>query len=164
MRCLRSIIRRLGLSSQKVLKEAKIEIKRLHKEAIIPQYQSSGAAGFDLCSVEALIIPPQERALVPTGIAIALSEGYELQVRPRSGLALKHGITVLNTPGTVDSDYRGELKIILINLGSEPFEIAIGDRIAQGILSEVTRARFLEVENLSDTERGVGGFGSTGRA
>lgn len=140
-----------------------MKILKLHPEAIIPAYQSEGASGFDLCALESLEIPPLGRALVSTGIAVALEAGYELQVRPRSGLALKHGITVLNTPGTVDSDYRGELKVILINLGEKSFVITKGERIAQGVVSQVERVEMVEVETLDETKRGTGGFGSTGK-
>lgn len=145
-------------------KKMKIRLLKLHPNAVIPAYQSAGAAGFDLCCVESLEIPPLGRALVSTGLALALEEGYELQIRPRSGLALKHGITVLNTPGTVDSDYRGEIKVILINLGAESFSIQAGDRIAQGVVSRLSIAEFCEVEGLDETARGAGGFGSTGKS
>ena len=117
----------------------------------------------DVVAAESLTLQPGARHAVATGFAIAIPEGYEVQVRPRSGLALKHGITCLNTPGTIDSDYRGEVKVILANLGSEPFEIVRGERIAQLVPALVQRASFLEVEALEETDRGVGGFGSTGR-
>lgn len=142
---------------------ATIKIKKLHENAIIPSYQTSEAAGFDLHSIDELIIKAGERALVKTGFAIALPSGYELQVRPRSGLALKNGITVLNSPGTVDSDYRGEIMVILINHSNEDFAIKQGDRIAQGVVQAVLQARFEEVVELDNTERGSGGFGSTGK-
>ena len=129
----------------------------------LPSYATTGAAGMDVVAAESLILAPGARHAVATGFAIAIPHGYEVQVRPRSGLALKHGITCLNTPGTIDSDYRGEVKVILANLGSEPFEIARGERIAQLVPAPVQRARFEEVANLDETERGVGGFGSTGR-
>lgn len=132
----------------------------------LPAYETAHAAGMDLRAAlpeaEPLTLAPGARALVPTGLAFALPEGYEAQVRPRSGLAFKHGITVLNSPGTVDADYRGEVKVILVNLGDAPFTIARGDRIAQMIVAPVTRARWTEVEALPDTARGAGGFGSTG--
>lgn len=132
----------------------------------LPQYQSEAAAGLDLVAAiprqATLVIEPGGRDLVPTGLSIELPDGFEAQVRPRSGLALKHGVTVLNSPGTIDADYRGEICVILINLGSEPFEIVRGDRIAQMIIAPVTRARLIEVQVLSDSARGVGGFGSTG--
>ncbi len=142
---------------------ATIKIKKLHENAIIPSYQTNEAAGFDLHSIDELIIKAGERALVKTGFAIALPSGYELQVRPRSGLALKNGITVLNSPGTVDSDYRGEIMVILINHSNEDFAIKQGDRIAQGVVQAVLQARFEEVNELDDTQRGSGGFGSTGK-
>jgi len=143
----------------------RIELKRLpHGEGLpLPAYASEGAAGLDVVAAEALTLAPGARAAVATGFAIAIPAGHEVQVRPRSGLALKHGVTCLNTPGTIDSDYRGEVKVILANLGGEPFEIARGDRIAQLVPAVVLRATLNEVETLDDTARGVGGFGSTGR-
>ncbi len=141
----------------------KIAIKKLHPDAHIPAYQSHEAAGFDLHSVEDHEISPGQRALVKTGLAMALEPGYELQIRPRSGLAFKHGITVLNTPGTVDSDYRGEVMVLLINHGSESFMIKKGERIAQGVVQAVIQASFAEVDDLNETARGAGGFGSTGK-
>ena len=142
-----------------------IELKRLpHGEGLpLPAYATQHAAGMDVVAAEALTLRPGERHAVATGFAIAIPEGYEVQVRPRSGLALKHGITCLNTPGTIDSDYRGEVKVILANLGSEDFEIVRGERIAQLVPAQVQRARFAEVRELGSTERGTGGFGSTGR-
>jgi dUTP pyrophosphatase len=132
-----------------------------------PAQQTKGAAGVDLLAAlplsEPLILQPGERAAVPTGIAIALPENYEAQVRPRSGLALHHGVTVLNAPGTIDADYRGEVKVILVNHGAEPFAIRRGDRIAQLVVAPVAAVAFVETEMLDDTERGDGGFGSTGR-
>ena len=128
-----------------------------------PAYATAGAAGMDVVAAEDLEIAPGGRHAVATGFALAIPGGYEVQVRPRSGLALKHGVTCLNTPGTIDSDYRGEVKVILANLGAEPFEVKRGDRVAQLVPAEVTHARFLEVETLDDTARGAGGFGSTGR-
>ena len=132
-----------------------------------PRQQTAGAAGVDLLAAlppgEALTIAPGKRALVPTGLAMAIPEGYEGQVRPRSGLAAKHGVTVLNTPGTIDADYRGELKVILINLGDVPFEIRRGERIAQLVVAPVSQVNFTLRETLDATERGAGGFGSTGR-
>ena len=137
------------------------------KDLPLPSYQSALAAGFDLLAAvpagALLKIAPGARALVPTGIAIALPAGTEAQVRPRSGLAAKHGITCLNTPGTIDADYRGEVKVILINLGQEPFVIKRGERIAQIVIAPVTQARWQQVSVLSETARGAGGFGSTGR-
>ncbi len=128
----------------------------------LPAYATSGAAGMDVVSAEEVTIAPGARHAVATGLALAIPQGYEVQVRPRSGLALKHGITVPNTPGTIDSDYRGELKVILINLGDEPFAIARGDRVAQLVLAPVVQAAWDEVTELDATERGAGGFGSTG--
>lgn len=131
----------------------------------LPSYQSALAAGMDLLAAvpadAPLTLAPGVRALVPTGIAIALPGGTEAQVRPRSGLAFKHGLTVLNAPGTIDADYRGEVQVLLINLGSEPFAIARGTRIAQLVVATVARARLLEVATLDETSRGAGGFGST---
>ena len=133
----------------------------------LPQQHSSGAAGVDLCAAlpadETLTIGPGRRAKVPCGFAIALPEGFEAQVRPRSGLAAKHGVTVLNSPGTIDADYRGEVKVILVNLGDETFEIRRGDRIAQLVVAPVSAVEFREIEVLEGTARGSGGFGSTGR-
>ena len=144
-----------------------IEIKlfRLpHGEGLpLPRYASEDAVGLDVTAGEELILRPGERHAIATGFAIEIPRGYEVQVRPRSGLAMKHGITCLNTPGTIDSDYRGEVKVILINLGQEPFEIRRGERIAQLVPAPVLRADFVEASELSDTERGSGGFGSTGR-
>jgi dUTP pyrophosphatase len=128
----------------------------------LPTYATQGAAGMDVVAAEALILAPGARHAVATGFAMAIPDGYEVQVRPRSGLSLKHGITCLNTPGTIDSDYRGEVKVILANLGSEPFPIARGDRIAQLVPAPVQRAAFAEVASLDETDRGAGGFGSTG--
>jgi dUTP pyrophosphatase len=130
----------------------------------LPRYATVGSAGLDLqADVPAPVtLVPLARALVPTGLAIALPPGYEAQVRPRSGLALKHGVTVANAPGTIDSDYRGELAVILVNLGDKPFVIARGDRIAQLVVAPVTQARLEEVAVLASTDRGAGGFGSTG--
>lgn len=131
----------------------------------LPGYATDGAAGLDLAAaVEApLTLAPGERALVPTGIAIALPEGYEAQVRPRSGFAIKHGVTVLNSPGTVDADYRGEIRVILINLGQAPVTIVRSERIAQLVIAPVLRAVLEETETLPASARGAGGFGSTGR-
>ena len=144
-----------------------IEIKlfRLpHGEGLpLPRYASEDAVGLDVSAAEELMLQSGERHAVATGFAIEIPRGYEVQVRPRSGLAMKHGITCLNTPGTIDSDYRGEVKVILINLGQEPFEIRRGERIAQLVPAPVLRADFVEAQELSETERGSGGFGSTGR-
>jgi dUTP pyrophosphatase len=130
----------------------------------LPAYASDGAAGMDVVAAEDVTLAPGGRHAVATGFALAIPPGYEVQVRPRSGLALKHGISLPNTPGTIDSDYRGELKIIMINLGAEPFAIARGDRVAQLVVAPVQPARFIEVDTLDETSRGAGGFGSTGVA
>ena len=143
---------------------APLQIKRLHAHATIPSYATAGSAGLDLsAALEATLeLRPGARALVPTGIAIALPAGHEGQVRPRSGLAVKHGLTVLNAPGTVDEDYRGEVKVALINLGEEPVRIEPGMRIAQLVVAPVTRVEPVEVPSLEETARGAGGFGHTG--
>jgi len=142
----------------------RIAIKRLPNGGglPLPAYATAGAAGMDVVSAEGLRLAPGARHAVATGFAIAIPDGYEVQVRPRSGLALKHGVTCLNTPGTIDHDYRGEVKVILANLGDEPFEIARGDRIAQLVPAPVQRATLDEVDELGETDRGSGGFGSTG--
>ncbi len=136
------------------------------KDLPLPAYQSEDAAGLDLLAAveEPMTLQPLGRALVPTGLAIALPSGYEAQVRPRSGLAAKHGVTVLNSPGTIDADYRGEVKVILVNLSDTPFTINRGERIAQMVVASVSRARLIETEALDATVRGSGGFGSTGRS
>jgi dUTP pyrophosphatase len=143
----------------------RIALKRLDNGADLPlpAYATAGSAGLDIVAAESLTLPPGGRAAIPTGFAIAIPAGYEVQVRPRSGLALKYGITCLNTPGTIDSDYRGEVKVILANLGGEPFAVARGERIAQLVPAAVQHAVFAEVDTLDDTGRGGGGFGSTGR-
>lgn len=133
------------------------------KDFPLPEYATPASAGVDLRASEARVIPPGSRALVPTGLRIALPEGYEAQVRPRSGLALKHGVTLPNSPGTIDADYRGEIGVILMNLGQEPFIVEPGDRIAQMVVAPVARVAWSEAEALDATERGEGGFGSTGR-
>ena len=142
-----------------------IRIARLpHGEGLpLPSYATPGAAGMDVVAAEDVDLAPGQRHAVATGFRVAIPEGYEIQVRPRSGLAFKHGISVPNTPGTIDSDYRGELKILLINHGSEPFAVRRGERIAQLVPAVVTRARFEETTDLCETERGHGGFGSTGQ-
>ena len=128
----------------------------------LPSYETAGAAGMDLRAAEPMLLKPGARCLIPTGIAIALPDGFEAQVRPRSGLAVKHGVTVLNAPGTVDCDYRGEIKVPLINLGQEDFQILRGDRIAQMVITPVTRIAWAEASLLGETARGAGGFGSSG--
>lgn len=146
-----------------------VEIQRLpHAEGLaLPAYQSAHAAGLDLLAAvpedKPLTVRPGQRALVPTGLMIAIPPGHEAQVRPRSGLALKHGVTVLNSPGTVDADYRGEVSVLLINHGEEPFTIRRGERIAQLVIAAMTQANLLVVTSLPSTDRGSGGFGSTGR-
>jgi dUTP pyrophosphatase len=143
-----------------------VQITRLPhgRDLSLPEYQSAQAAGLDLLAAVAtpVTLEPGARALIPTGIAIALPDGHEAQVRPRSGLAAKQGVTVLNSPGTIDADYRGEIKVALINLGQEPVEIARGMRIAQMVIAPVAHARLREVAALAETPRGTGGFGSTG--
>jgi len=147
---------------------AAVRVLRLqHGEGLpLPAYQSAHAAGFDLVAAvpedAPVSLAPNDRVLIPTGLAFALPEGYEAQIRPRSGLSLKHGVTVLNSPGTIDADYRGEIKVILINLGAENFVIQRGDRIAQTIIAPVAHVEIEPVDTLDDTDRGEGGFGSTG--
>ena len=145
--------------------EIAIRLKRLpHGEALpLPAYATTHAAGMDVVAAEDVTLPPGGRHAVATGFAIAIPEGYEVQVRPRSGLALKHGVTCLNTPGTIDADYRGEVKVILANLGAEDFHVRRGERIAQLVPAPVQAAHFVEVDELDETARGEGGFGSTGR-
>lgn len=142
-----------------------ISIKRLpHGEGLpLPAYATEGAAGMDVVAAASLTLDPGARAAVATGFALAIPAGYEVQVRPRSGLALRHGVTCLNTPGTIDHDYRGEVKVILVNLGQEPFAVMRGERIAQLVPAAVQHARLVEVGTLDDTVRGEGGFGSTGQ-
>ena len=139
------------------------------KDVSLPDYETAGSAGADLCAnlppdqrQSGVTVEPLTRVIVPTGLRVAIPEGFEMQIRPRSGLALKHGISLPNTPGTIDSDYRGELKVIMINHGTEPFAIARGDRVAQLVLAPVTQAAWDEVDELDETDRGEGGFGSTG--
>jgi dUTP pyrophosphatase len=147
------------------LAEIGIRLKRLpHGEGLpLPAYASAHAAGMDVVAAESVTLAPGARHPVATGFAIAIPEGYEVQVRPRSGLALRHGITCLNSPGTIDADYRGEVKVILANLGDQVFEVIRGERIAQLVPAPVLRARFAEADELDETDRGGGGFGSTGR-
>ena len=146
--------------------EVKVSVLEHAQGLPLPRYETSGAAGMDLLAAlpehGAVALEPGKRIMVPTGMCIALPEGFEAQVRPRSGLAAKQGVTVLNTPGTVDCDYRGEVKVILVNLGEEPVTIERGMRIAQMVFAPVTRARLHQVATLDETERGAGGFGSTG--
>ena len=148
------------MHSQKV----EIRVLRLNHSAglPLPAYATTGAAGMDICAAESMTLRVGKRHAVATGFAFAIPDGYEVQVRPRSGLALKHGITCMNTPGTIDSDYRGEVKVILANLGDEDFVINIGDRIAQIVVAPVTQGEMIGVDTLDETARGTGGFGSTG--
>ena len=149
-----------------MVEQAKMQIQRIkgNEDLPLPKYMSSGASGMDLYAAvtEPLVIPSKEVAMVPIGIRIALPEGYEAQVRPRSGLAAKHGIGVLNSPGTVDSDYRGEIRIVLFNFGKEPFTVNRGDRVAQMVIARVEKVELIEKDHLEDTTRGSGGFGHTG--
>jgi len=144
--------------------EVLLKMKKKEAGAELPRYASSGAAGMDLKAfIEGeIIIPPLGRAKIPTGLFMEIPRGYEVQVRPRSGLAARSGVTLLNAPGTIDSDYRGEVEVILVNFGPEPFTVNNGDRIAQMVVSPVVRAAVSEADVLSETERGTGGFGSTG--
>ncbi len=142
-----------------------VRVKRLRPSAELPRYQTSGAAGMDLhAALDAPItLAPGARALVPTGLALAIPHGWEGQVRPRSGLAAKHGVTVINAPGTIDSDYRGEVGVVLVNHGQEPFVVKHGERIAQIVFAPYAQATLEEVDELDETARGAGGYGSTGR-
>ena len=140
-----------------------ILFKRLHPAAILPQFKTAGASGADLYSVEDMEIPAGQVKIVKLGFAVAIPRGYEIQVRPRSGLAGKHQVTVLNTPGTIDSDFRGEMMVILANLGAHSFFVCKGDRIAQAVVGQVPESQYLEVEELDETGRGAGMLGSTGR-
>ena len=139
-----------------------LRFKKVHPEAVLPAYAHASDAGMDVRSIEDVVIPAGGRALVHTGLVMLLPPGYEAQVRPRSGLALKHGITVLNTPGTIDSGYRGEVGVILANFGGEGFAVAKGDKIAQIVVAPVTQAAIEEAYEIDETDRGAGGFGSTG--
>jgi len=141
-----------------------LKFKKLHPQAVLPVYMTELAAGLDICAMPeaSLELDPGERALVPTGLSVAIEPGYEIQVRPRSGLALRQGITLVNSPGTIDADYRGEIGIIVINHGHEPFQIKTGDRIAQLVVAPVSRGRIELVDQLPETPRGAGGFGHTG--
>jgi len=148
------------------MQRPRINLKKLHADAQVPNYMTELAAGMDICACldEPLILQPGARALIPTGLALAIPSGYEVQVRPRSGLAIRHGISLVNSPGTIDADYRGEINIILINHGDEPFTIESGNRIAQLVVAPVCQAELNEVEDLCTTARGDGGFGHTGVA
>ena len=142
----------------------KIQIKKLSSGVLTPKYETVGSSGMDIAAYieQDVIINPGDKALIPTGFSLSIPQGYEVQIRPRSGLAAKKSITVLNTPGTIDADYRGEVKVILINFGKEKFSVKKGERIAQMVVCPVTQAQLEEVEELSVTNRGAGGFGSTG--
>ena len=139
-----------------------LRFRRIHPDAALPSYAHEGDAGMDVRSIEELELAPGARALVHTGLVMMLPPGWEAQVRPRSGLALKHGVTVLNTPGTIDAGYRGEVGVILANFGDRPFKVSKGDKVAQVVVAPVTRAEIVETSELDETERGAGGFGSTG--
>lgn len=139
-----------------------LDVKRIHPDAILPAYAHPSDAGMDVSSVEELVVPAGGRALLHTGLVIGLPDGYEAQIRPRSGLALKHGVTVLNTPGTIDAGYRGEVGVILANFGADDFTVKKGDRIAQLVVAPVTQAQVCEVREVDATDRGADGFGSTG--
>ena len=141
----------------------KLKIKKLTPDAIIPAYQTELAAGMDLHATKEHILEPMERKLIATGLAFEIEKGYEVQIRPRSGLAYKYGLTVLNSPGTIDADYRGEIMVLLINLSNEFYTIKKGERIAQAVIAPVVQAEIIEVEELSVTKRGEKGFGSTGK-
>jgi len=142
----------------------KIQIKKLSNSVLIPKYETPGSSGMDITAHinESIVINPGEKALVPTGFSLAIPKGHEVQIRPRSGLAAKKSITVLNTPGTIDADYRGEIKVILINLGKDKFIVENGERIAQIVVCPIAQVQLEEVKELSETDRGSGGFGSTG--
>ena len=144
--------------------EIELAVRRLRPDAVLPAYAHPGDAGLDLSAVEAVRLGPGERAAVPTGLAVAIPDGWVGLVHPRSGLARRHGLTVANAPGTIDAGYRGEVQVLLVNLGPDPVEVAAGERVAQLLLQEVGRARVVEVVDLDDTARGTGGFGSTGTA
>lgn len=140
----------------------KVKIKKLHEDAVIPKYATEGSSGFDLVAVEDVLLHTGQTKLVKTGLSIIVEQGYEIQVRPRSGLSLKTGLRVVNAPGTVDSDYRGEICVIIQSI-SGAYEIKKGDRIAQGVICPIIKAEFEEVSDLDSTDRGLGGFGSTGK-
>ena len=148
------------------MKDIKVKIKKLYEDSKVPQYATEGSSGVDLCAYledcQSVVLAPNERRLFPTGISVEIPVGYEGQVRPRSGLAVKYGITVLNTPGTIDNDFRGEIKVCLLNTSAIPYTVHHGDRIAQMVFTKVEKAEFEEVGELQSTDRGDGGFGSTG--
>jgi dUTP pyrophosphatase len=142
----------------------KIKIKKLSNEVLTPKYETPGSSGMDIAAYinEDIIINSGDKALIPTGFSLSIPQGYEVQIRPRSGLAIKKGITILNTPGTIDSDYRGEIKVVLINLSKDKFTVQNGERIAQMVVCPIVQVSIEEVKELSETNRGIGGFGSTG--
>ena len=142
----------------------KIKIKKLSNEVLTPKYETPGSSGMDIAAYinEDIIINSGDKALIPTGFSLSIPQGYEVQIRPRSGLAIKKGITILNTPGTIDSDYRGEIKVVLINLSKDKFTVQNGERIAQMVVCPIIQVSIEEVKELSETNRGIGGFGSTG--
>ena len=152
----------VGGSGWRKMQDVTIPVQ-LAEGATVPSYQTPGAAGMDLCCNEDVALAPMERKLVPTGVRLAIPEGYEGQVRPRSGLALRHGVSMVNSPGTIDSDYRGEIKVLLINFGSESVRFGRGERVGQLVVCPVARAELKVVDELDGTQRGEGGFGSTGR-
>jgi len=142
----------------------KIQIKKLSNEVLTPKYETPGSSGMDIAAYidKDIIIKSGDKALIPTGFSLSIPQGYEVQIRPRSGLAIKKGITILNTPGTIDSDYRGEVKVVLINLSKDKFTVQNGERIAQMVVCPIIQVSIEEVKELSETNRGIGGFGSTG--
>lgn len=144
------------------MERVRVKVKKIHPNAVIPQYKTSGSAGFDLYAIEDVEIQPGETKQIRTGLIFEIPEGYEIQIRPRSGMSLKTPLRISNAPGTIDSDYRGEVMIIAENTSIMPFSVEKGTRIAQGVLQKVPQAEFIEVERVSETERGEGGFGSTG--
>lgn len=144
------------------MEKVRVKVKKIHPDAVIPQYKTSGSAGFDLYAIEDVEIQPGETKQIRTGLIFEIPEGYEIQIRPRSGMSLKTPLRISNAPGTIDSDYRGEVMIIAENTSIMPFQVEKGTRIAQGVLQKVPQAEFIEVEKVSETERGEGGFGSTG--
>lgn len=144
------------------MEKVRVKVKKIHPDAVIPQYKTSGSAGFDLYAIEDVEIQPGETKQIRTGLIFEIPEGYEIQIRPRSGMSLKTPLRISNAPGTIDSDYRGEVMIIAENTSIVPFSVEKGTRIAQGVLQKVPQAEFIEVEKVSETERGEGGFGSTG--
>ena len=150
------------IKEKNILEKINVKIFRESPNIAIPAYATPGSAGVDLCSTMYCMIKPGEQALIPTGIKMAIPEGYEGQIRPRSGLALNNRIIIPNAPGTIDSDYRGEIMVMLLNMGTEPFSLSFGDRIAQLVFVPVARAKFEPVKELDQTKRGAGGFGSTG--